>query len=198
MVEIRCGLSTITFYSRCLGVDMFELKEILDELISEVKRKGQYDCQHEWEESYLVTELLLGELLDPNGDSYPYFQYQKGIWSFKDSEEIPFNIRLVYQPTSKNPHFELKSWWVENGKRIYDRLPETPAWSWDKRSNTIAKIFRNEIILEFEKQNLSDLMYILPMDSKRYQFSLRMIKKFIPKEWELIEDFPKKITVKKK
>ena len=171
-----------------------KLIEILKDLIFEVKSKGQYDVKSLSDENLLETYLLLGELLDPN-NAYPYESYH-GIHHFKDLSGITFCARLVYQPTAE-PFWEFKTWWVnEQGKATYHYLPDqSTAVDWDKRSDTVAKIFRDEVIPLFKSQNSSNVMKILPLDSKRYQFSLRMVKKFIPSEWKIEEQFPKAIRI---
>lgn len=170
---------------------MIKLRQLLDE----VKRKGQYDAKDAADENLFETYLMLGELLNPN-NAYEYNVFQ-GMYYFRDSSDNPFCARLVYQPTAE-PFWEFKTWWVDNKQAVYDRLPDnTTAQDWDKRSDTIAKIFRDEIIPKFLAQNNSNIMKIKPLDSKRYQFSLRMVKKFTPKELKIIEDFPKNIIIEK-
>lgn len=199
MVEKRLDLLMITFYSKFTGVNMFELKPILDEIFDEIKRKGQYDCKDLIDEDLLLTEILLSELLDPS-NAYPYKKYGS-IYYYEDDSGVRFCVRNAGMPTTVDPHFELKTWWVDpdTKKAVYQYLPpNTSGLTMNRRTDTIEKIFSDEIIPEFEKQNWSDLMMIKPVDSKRYQFSLRMVKKFIPKDWEIIEDFPKKIMIRKK
>jgi hypothetical protein len=41
------------------------------------------------------------------------------------------------------------------------------------------------------------ILKFVPLDKQRYYFSLRMIKKFIPKEWKIIENFPTEIMIEK-
>lgn len=174
-----------------------KLRKILNEIIQELKDKHQYDPKDIGDENLFESYILLGELLDPN-DSYQY-SGSRGWYKYNDMNDNEFHVRLVYQPAS--PEFwELKTWWMnDNGKPVYDKLPQNvSAQDWDKRSNTVAKIFRDELLPLFNSQDLSNLLFIKPLDSKRYYFSMRLIKKFIPKDWEIIEDFPKKITVVKK
>jgi hypothetical protein len=109
-----------------------------------------------------------------------------------------YDVRLLFQPF-KGGYYELKTWWSdESGKKYYDQVPQSSTGKdWDKRSNTVAKIFRDEIIPIFKKQDLSLILKFVPLDKQRYYFSLRMIKKFIPKEWKIIENFPTEIMIEK-
>lgn len=176
---------------------MIKLRQILNEIIQELKDKHQYDPKDIGDENLFDSYIMLAELLDPN-DAYPYTG-NKEWYKYEDINGNEFHVRLAYMPAS--PEFwELKTWWMnDKGRPIYDKLPpNVTVMDWDKRSNTVAKIFRDELLPLFKSQNLSNLMYVRPIDSKRYYFSMRLLKKFIPKDWEIIEDFPKKITVVKK
>lgn len=174
-----------------------DIIDILERLIKKVKEKGQYDVKNQIDESLLVTELLLGELLDPE-NSYDYKE-KSGIYYYQDSENIRFCVRMTYNPGRVN-FCELKTWWVEpeTKKIVYDYLPpNTSGFEQTRRSDTTAKIFRDEILPKFKSQTFSNLLVFNPVNSKRFQFSLRLIKKFIPKDWEIEEKFPKQIIIKK-
>lgn len=173
------------------------LMEIVHDVIIELKKQNRYNPKNFGEENLYDSYILLAELLNPS-NSYQYEKDIKGVWKYEDISGNMFYARLVYQPVS-NPYFEVKTWWVdEHGKRQYDNLPNSvTAKDWDKRSDTVAKIFRDEMIPMFEKQKLSNRMIFKPVTESRYYFSLRMIKKFIPKEWKIIENFPKEIVVEK-
>ena len=174
-----------------------KLFEILDELINEVKKNGQYHYKEDWEKNWLHTNLMLSELLNPN-NAYEYINHKNEIWTFKDTNGIQFCAFMSATP-GKPPFYEFKTWWVdpETKKRIYNYLPPVSSIDWDKKSDTVAKIFRDEIIPKFKNQSFADLLVINPVDSQRFQLSIRMVKKFIPKEWEIIEKFPKQIIIKK-
>ena len=55
---------------------------ILDELINEVKKNGQYHYKEDWEKNWLHTNLMLSELLNPN-NAYEYINHKNEIWTFK-------------------------------------------------------------------------------------------------------------------
>lgn len=177
---------------------MMKLIEIFDQIISDITASGQYDVKTAIDENLLHTYVMLGELLNPE-NAYEYDSYKDDIYYFNDSSDNRFCARLVYQPT-KEPYWEFKTRWVDPkaSRPVYHRLPDnTSAKDWDKRSDTVAKIFRDEVIPKFSKQTYSNVMKIIPLDSKRYQLSIRMVKKFIPNDWELIENFPREIVIKK-
>lgn len=176
---------------------MIKLIDLLDEIVQEIKNKGQYDVKNDWDHSLLITEIFLAELLDPE-NSYEYKE-RGGLYYFRDVDGIMFGAIMVAYP-GKTPFYEFKTFWVdpETKKRIYQYLPSnSSSIHWAKRSDTVAKIFRDEIIPKFSKQEYAKLLVINPVDSKRYQFSIRMVKKFIPKEWEIKEKFPKQIIITK-
>jgi len=147
------------------------------------------------------TYITLAELLNPN-DAYAYVKIRDGWFRYQDMMDIYYDVRIAYQPVD-DPYFELKTWWYdENKKAIYDKLPSnSSSRDWDKRSNTIAKIYRDEII-PFFKENVGycDKLVIKPVDKQRYYFSKKMIEKFTPEEFKVIENYPVEIiiTTKKK
>ena len=105
---------------------------------------------------------------------------------------------MVYQPITEG-YFEVKPGWLdENNKPKYDKLPfKINSIDWDKRSDTVAKIYKDEFLPFFLNQNLTDLLKFKPIDNQRYYFSLRLVKKYKPTGCEIIEEFPKTITLMK-
>lgn len=170
--------------------------EILKELIQEIQDKQKTPQKLSvLDENMLVTDLLLSELFDP-ANAYDYSEYS-GIFYYTDSGGVRFCVRLTYMP-AKEPYWELKSWWVDpkTKKPVYSYLPDdTTSTDLIRRSDTTAAIFRDKLIPLFEKQGNSNIMKIFPMDSRRFNYSLRLAKKFIPKTWEIIENYPKSITI---
>ncbi len=145
------------------------------------------------------TYITLVELLNPN-DSYQYKKVDKGWFRYFDIMENIYDVRITYQ-SGIDPYFELKTWWYdENDKPIYKELPtNSSAQDWDKRSNTLAKIYIDEVI-PFFKKNISYCSKLVykPVDQQRYYFAKRMIEKFTPKEFEIVEKYPKEIIIKLK
>lgn len=144
------------------------------------------------------TYVMLGELLEPN-NSYNYEEKIKGLWEYNDIVGNIYFVRLVYQPTN-NPHFELKTgYYNEQDKPQYE--PSVPDNStgkdWDKRSDTIAKIYRDEVIPMFLGQNITNILIIKPLEIKRYQFSVRLVDKFTPDVIKIQYNKPQSIILTK-
>jgi hypothetical protein len=133
------------------------------------------------DQNLFETYTILGELLNPD-NAYLYQQQTKDLWIYNDIEENTYFVRIIFQPTNQ-PHFELKTGYFDkNNKPQYDpAVPENSTGKdWDKRSDTVAKIYRDEIIPYFLNQSLSNILTIKPLEIKRYQFSVRLINKFTP------------------
>ena len=169
-----------------------ELTNMIDCEIQKYLVENESDLS---EELMIETNILLGELLNPD-NSYEY-EGSKGWFHYNDINKNTYFVRLAYQPTL-NPFFELKTGWYDsNNVPQYDPpiAPNTTALDWDKRSNTVAKIYRDEIIPFFISQNLSDTMIFNPISTSRYNFSIRLIKKFTPEEFKIEEYYPKQIKI---
>ena len=133
------------------------------------------------DQNLFETYTMLGELLNPD-NAYPYQQQTKDLWIYNDIEENTYFVRITFQPTNQ-PYFELKTGYFDkNNKPQYDpAVPENSTGKdWDKRSDTVAKIYRDEVIPYFLNQQLSDILTIKPLEIKRYQFSMRLVDKFTP------------------
>ncbi len=159
-----------------------ELKQVIKEETKKFFNKYPYSLE---DELILENEIMLGELLDPSD----YYEYEgsKGFYFYVDSQGHKFFVRLVYQPTT-NPHFEFKTGWIdEKGKPKYEpSIPPNSAKSSSmylhKRSNTVAKIFKDEILPFFDNQNISNIMVFKPISPSRARFAKIMIKKLTPKD----------------
>lgn len=174
------------------------LNDILTELINEHKKKGQYEPKNFLEESNLTSSLLLGELLNPD-HAYQYIN-NGGLFMFKDDDNIIFGAIMNSGTGKLGNYCEFKTFWFdpETRRRIYDKLPQNSSGIiGTRRSDTVAKIFRDEIIPNFKKQDFANILVFNPVSNQRYLFSIRMIKKFIPKDWEIEENYPKQIIIKK-
>jgi len=173
-----------------------KLISIINKEINEFFESNDYSLE---DELILFNEILLGELLNPN-NAYEY-SGSKGFYLYRDMNDVEFFVRLVYQPTN-NPYFELKTGWLDKGKPIYE--PSIPpvsknssAKDWDKRSDTVAKIFKDEIIPFFKKQELADSIVFKPVSNSRIKFASRLVDKFVDKkEFEIIKK-SKTLIIKK-
>jgi hypothetical protein len=147
-------------------------------------------------ESILLEEedKLMAEVVNPDGE---HFQYQesntKGLFTYKDSQDNLYFARIFYQPTS-NPHFEFKVGWFKDNdlsKPQYDPPLPFSAIGIDnlKRRNTVAKIYRDEIIPYFKKNlSLSNTLTINPISDLRYTFSKRLVQNHTPKDFDIQYD----------
>jgi hypothetical protein len=169
----------------------------LKDIINEIQKERSFDeyKSSSLNEQFLIEDgVLMGEILNPQ-DAFVY-DGDKGWFYYKDSSENLFFVRLIYQPTQE-PYFELKAGWFEDNdirKPKYDPLlpPNVLAIDTNKRGNTVAKIYRDEIIPFFvNKQSLSNKLMIKPSSVGRYKFSIRMIRKFTPSELKVIENYSK-------
>lgn len=172
------------------------LEEIFERLNSD---ETYLDLVDDADKFVYETLYLISEMLNPD-NAYIYNKLSKNHFSFFDRFNVQYVVVLTYMPTDE-PYFEFKIGYIDpiNKKIKYDK-EEVKGFD-DKRSDTIAKIFRDEILLLFKNQKLSDIMKIIPKngDIKRYMYSLRLIKKFIPTSYEIDESQkPELIIIKRK
>ena len=159
-----------------------DLQELIKSELKEFFETNEYSLK---DELILENEIILSELLDPE-DSYEY-EGNKGLYYYKDANHVKFFVRLTYQPLSDS-YFELKTGWLSSqGKPQYEPStpplsPDSSAIDLDKRSNTLAKIYRDEILPFFKQQDLSSKMVIKPISPSRSRFSRMLISKFTSKE----------------
>ncbi len=166
-------------------VSLKEIHEIVKGVLLEYRKKVQE------EEILIEQEIYLAELLNPE-NSFEYKKEGKSIFVYQDRNENYYFVRITYQPT-EDPHFELKTGWFENNdftKPKYDPplSPNSTSIDGNKRSNTVAKIYRDEIIPLFLNQEISDKLIFKPISDSRYQFALRLIRKFTPPELKIKEE----------
>lgn len=182
---------------------MVDWSVIVENGISELKSRNQYDPKHFGEENLYTTYILISELLDPN-NSYDYKETIKHVYKYTDMFGVVYGVRFTYNLTKigdgvDTDYFELKTWWEdENGGLHYgDDSGKSSNMDMDKRANTLAKIFRDEILPFFKTQKLSSTFIVRPIDKFRYRLSIILINKFIPTGWEVEEKYPKMIIVTK-
>jgi len=172
-----------------------ELKQLIKEEFSKISVDSDYTTLNILEQNLFESYWLLGELLNPN-NAYEYSKVGNGFWVFEDSRGYDYFVRVLFQPTNEG-YLEVKMGWVDLPKQ--EKYLQQPNREIDEgRSDTIAKIYRDEIIPFFQNQNLNNTMVISPLDIKRYQFSIRLVRKYTPNSIEIIEDKPNTITLKNK
>lgn len=171
-----------------------KVRNLIREEILKIIEHPIYNKLNLIEKNLFESYWLLGELLNPE-NSYDYKQEMKGYWVFKDNTGYEFFIRLVFQPVNEG-YWEIKMGWEDLPKQ--SKYLKQPAREIDeRRSDTIAKIYKDEIIPFFLDQDFNNVLKILPLDIKRYQFSIRLIKKFTPNNLKITENPPKEITLQK-
>jgi hypothetical protein len=160
------------------------LKKLIKEELKEYFKTNPYSLK---DELIMENEIMLGELLNPD-NSYPYEKVSKGFFTYKDLNGVKFFVRAAYVPEPQN-YFEFKTgWFDENEKSTYEPptppiSPNSSAIDWDKRSDTVAKIYRDKILPFFKQQTLTNLMVIKPISSSRMKFAERLVKKFTPEDF---------------
>lgn len=155
-----------------------DLRQLIKEEISKYFETHIYSLE---DELILENEIWIGELLNPD-DAYPY-EGSKGYYTYKDESGDIFFVRLYYIP---DVGMEFKTGWI-NDKGAAQYEPSVPPHSKNssaiyvnKRSDTVAKIYRDEILPFFEKQELTNTMLIRPISTSRMKFAERLVKKFTP------------------
>jgi hypothetical protein len=135
-------------------------------------------------------DKLTSEVINPDGDIFIYEEISKGLFTYKDSLDNLYFVRIVYQPTN-NPYFEFKVGWFENNNTKQPKYdPQLPSNSTAidniKRRNTVAKIYRDEILPFFkENQNYSNSLLFKPISNSRFIFSKRLIQNHTPPDFEI-------------
>jgi hypothetical protein len=140
-------------------------------------------------------DRLMAEVVNPDGERFEYEESNiKSLYTYKDSRGNLYFVRVFFNPLSTNPHFEFKTGWFKDNdisKPIYDPHlpPNTTGMDNLKRRNTVAKIYRDEILPFFIKnKDLSNKLYIKPISHSRHIFSKRLVKNHTPKNFNIEED----------
>jgi hypothetical protein len=173
------------------------LRKIVKEELQKHFKSHPYSLK---DEMVITNEVMLGELLNPD-NSLPYEKVSKGFYTYEDPNGVKFFVRAAYTPEPQN-YFEFKTgWFDQNGKATYEpSVPygnqETSALDINSRSDTVAKIYRDEILSFFKQQTLTDTMVIKPISLSRMKFAERLVKKFTPEDFTT-EFKDKEITIKK-
>ena len=173
------------------------LLEIVRKELKEYFKTNPYSLK---DEMLMETDILIGELLNPN-NSLPY-KGQKGFYTYEDPNGVIFFARVYFNPSRE--YLEFKTGWLdEDGKATYEpSVPygneKTSIKDINSRSDTVSKIYRDEILPFFDNQNLSNMLVIDPISSSRSKFAERLVNKFTPKEKYNIEKESNMIIINKK
>jgi len=140
-------------------------------------------------------DQLMSEVVNPDGERFEYVESNvKGFFTYKDSYNNLYFARIFFTPLSSNPYFEFKTGWFKDNNLsdpTYDPHlpPNTTGMDNLKRRNTIAKIYRDEILPFFTKnKGLSNKLYIKPISHSRHIFSKRLVKNHTSKNFNIKED----------
>ena len=179
-------------------------KKIQKEIQREILRYRIPRTLNKNDKRHLSDSVYLAELLNPDGNIFKYKKYKEGVWDYFDSKKNLFfvNLQRFSLQGFEKTWYEFKTGWYNNNNHNDPRFspslpPITTGMDMMKRTNTIAKIYRDEILPFFEKDDESNLMTILPIDIQRYQFAIRLVKKLTPKQFKVVEKYPDVILVKK-
>lgn len=136
---------------------------------------------------------LMDEVVNSDGDKFEYKQIKKGLFTYEDSLGNLYFVRMTYQPTD-SPYFKTKIGWFEDNnlsKPKYEPNLPPNSTSLDniKRRNTVAKIYRDEILpLFLQNSKLSNKLIIKPISNSRFIFSQRLIQNNTPKDFNVSTD----------
>lgn len=174
----------------------------LTSLLNQIKLESQYPKAESWEKQDLYeTYAILSEFLDAE-NAFDYLKVGKTTWEYEDSLKNSFYVKLTFVPkfsNSEEPYLELKSYWInDRGKPMYsDFNGKSSSIDLQKKSDTTAKIFRDEVLPFFDHQNIAKQLRIIPVDPIRYRLSKIMVKKYLSSNYDV--DFEAKyILVRKK
>ena len=155
-----------------------------------------HKCGHDnkpiTEETLLEEEdQLMAEVVNPDGERFEYGESNvKGLYIYEDSRDNLYFARITYSPSSP-PRFEFKVGWFEDNdisKPKYDPQlpPNTTGMDNLKRRNTVAKIYRDEVLPYLKNnQKLAKQLDINPISDLRYAFSKRLVQRHTPPEYNI-------------
>jgi hypothetical protein len=157
----------------------------LIDILKRIQQNQDYPINLDWHDQNLYESYaIVSELLDPS-NAYQYQKVGKTTWSYEDVLGNTFYAKLAYIPKladNQEDYIELKTFWIDDsGKPQYSDF-NTKSTSQDlhKRSDTIAKIYRDEIIPFFINQSITNQLRIVPVDKVRYRLSKMMASKYTP------------------
>ncbi len=175
---------------------MIDLMDKITTRIEEIKKVDQYIVNNIGDEMVYENYIIFSELLNPD-HAHDYRRNGNLRFIYNDMWGNTYGVRLKYS-IIEFPHFELIEWWVDkDGKRRYDteRVTGSSVKGWERCCSTVMKIFRDELLPYFIKQQLSNILIVRARDGKQYQVPKRLLQKTISSEWKFEESFPTHITI---
>ena len=171
------------------------------ELLKQIRSESNYPKEGDWSlQDVYETYALLSEFLDST-NAYEYNQSGKTTWSYKDALNNEFYIKLAYIPGLQQNdvgYLELKTFWTDESDipQYTDFNGNTTNKDLQKRSDTVAKVYHDEVIPFFQSQNLTKELRIIPVNDVRYRLSQMMVKKYTPEDYR-IQYFKNYISISK-
>ena len=157
----------------------------LSQLLKQITEEAGYPKDKSWEKQNLYeTYAIISELLDAN-NAYEYEKVGRATWKYEDITKQDFYVRINYIPDigDKNSRYlEFKTYWTnEDGKPMHsDFNGKSTSQDLNRRSDTVSKIYRDEVIPFFKNQDLTTELRVMPVDSVRYRLFKMMVKKYTP------------------
>lgn len=157
----------------------------LIDILKKIQADQDYPTNKPWHEQNLYESYaIIAELLNPD-KAYDYQKVGKSTWSYEDALENTFYVKLAYIPKltdDQEDYLELKTFWLdESGRPQYSDFPtKSTSQDLDRRSDTVAKIYKDEVIPFFLDQNITNQLRIIPVDKVRYRLSKMMAVKYTP------------------
>ena len=171
-----------------------EVEEVFNIVANKIQEKKEINTSITIETLLEEEDQLMAEIVNPDGEHFQYEELNiKGLYTYEDSRGNLYFARIFTQPTNP-PHFEFKVGWFEdnsiNKPKYEPQLPPNAIGIDNlKRRNTIAKIYRDEIIPYFkEKSSISNFLIINPISDLRYTFSKRLVQNWTPKDLNIQYD----------
>ena len=179
-----------------------EVEEVFNIVANKIQEKKEINTSITIETLLEEEDQLMAEIVNPDGEQFQYEELNiKGLYTYEDSRGNLYFARIFTQPTNP-PHFEFKVGWFEdnsiNKPKYEPQLPPNAIGIDNlKRRNTIAKIYRDEIIPYFkEKSSISNFLIINPISDLRYTFSKRLVQNWTPKDLNIQYDNENKKFIK--
>ncbi len=179
-----------------------EVEEVFNIVANKIQEKKEINTSITIETLLEEEDQLMAEIVNPDGEHFQYEELNiKGLYTYEDSRGNLYFARIFTQPTNP-PHFEFKVGWFEdnsiNKPKYEPQLPPSAIGIDNlKRRNTIAKIYRDEIIPYFkEKSSISNFLIINPISDLRYTFSKRLVQNWTPKDLNIQYDNENKKFIK--
>lgn len=157
----------------------------LVDILKKIQNDKEYPSNKSWHEQNLYENYeIVSELLDAN-NAYEYEKVGRATWKYEDVMKQDFYVRINYIPDigdKDSSYLEFKTYWTnDDGKPMHsDFNGKSTSQDLNRRSDTVSKIYRDEVIPFFKNQDLTTELRVIPVDSIRYRLFKMMVKKYTP------------------